>query len=374
LLSAFTATILIFGLLTRPSQAEILHSTISTPSTTASCLLNIGVCPAVTDPNPIPPPDPTPVDPNAPPSTDTTAPVASLTDPSPMLAGGTVLSAQTVSIAGLVSDDNLASFVLALNGTVLQQGSAMTDKMVAINTTWNVSTPNVVPSGIYTVTLDATDVALHKTHDEKTIVVDNDGPTVAVTGGDTIIKSGSISPTTVADDPRGIATYAWTQAASDLTQLTFDPTVSEPTFTPTVEGSYTFSVDVADGLGNVTTKTFAFGYAKALETVPLPTAQDPTEGLVDQSPSTVVVPPTAVSPTARSAQDVIPAGNDTGVLGATVDTSDKATATAAAVATIAPTSAGWSIFGLLWYWWLAIIAVVISAWVFVKRRVASVVV
>ncbi|HEY8886806.1 MAG TPA: Ig-like domain repeat protein [Candidatus Microsaccharimonas sp.] len=352
---------------TRSSQAELLNSGAPVTTTLTSCLLNIGVCPAVTDPPPAPPADPAPVDPNAPPSTDITKPAVALNDPSPALAGG---NTQTVTLTGMVSDDNLASYSLALNGNVIQQGSDMTEKMVAINVPWSVSTPFIVPSGDYVVTLDATDKAGNTSHDEKTVVVDNDGPTVTLTGGDTIIQGGSISPTTTADDPHGIATYAWTAGDKNPATLTFDVAAPEPTFTPSIEGSYTFYFTVTDGLGNTTTKPFTFGYAQELAPVPLPTTQDPTDALVDQTPSTPLITPTRPHPTLQSGQDAPLTNNDSGVLGSTASGLGDLTP-AKTIATIAPTGSGWSIFGVLWYWWLVIAGIIFVATFLIKRQIVA---
>lgn len=374
-------TVLTSGFLSRPTQAEFLN----TVTQSVGCLLNIGVCPP-----------PTTGDgdsdsgssggngqgdttgqtgnggsgdtgtsggsSNTPPPDDTTKPSVAV-NADPTLAGGTT---QVINITGTVLDDNLASYSLAINGTVAQSASDMTDTQASINIPWNVRTPNVVPSDTYLITLDATDKAGNTAHTEVSVEVDNTPPTVTVGGGDIIVKSGSISPTTTADDTHGIASYSWTADADNPAVLDFDATVAEPTFTPSVEGPYVFYLAVADGLGNVTTKQFAFSYAKELETVPLPTAKDPTDTLVDQSPSTVAVATKNANPTVLSARDEIPASDDTGVLGSTVTAPGDIPPTTT-VATIAPTTGGWSIFGVLWYWWLVIIGLLISAWVVIKK-------
>jgi hypothetical protein len=367
LLGATFVAVFSFSMFTRSSQAELLNSGTPITTTLASCMLNIGACPAATDPPPAPPADPAPVDPNAPPPTDITKPAVALNDPSPALAGG---NTQTVTLTGMVSDDNLTSYSLALNGNVIQRGSDLTDTMVAINVPWNVSSPFIVPSGNYLVTLDATDKAGNTAHDEKTVVVDNDGPTVTLTGGDTIIQSGSISPTTTADDPHGIASYSWTADDKNPATLTFDATAAEPTFTPSVEGSYKFYVTVTDGLGNTTTQSFSFGYAQELATIPLPTTQDPTDALIDQSPSTPLVTPTRTNPILQSGQDAATSTDNSGVLGNTT-TGPGQLSPAKTISTIAPTGNGWSIFGVLWYWWLVVAGIIFVATLLIRRQILA---
>jgi hypothetical protein len=367
LLGATLASLITFGMFTRSAQAEILNPVTQTPSTIASCLLNIGVCPPpITDPNPTPVTNPVSNDPNPTPPTDPTPPKATVSA-APTLAGG---ASQVVTITGNVSDDKLSSYVLKVNGTVLQQASSLTEKSVDISATWNVSTPNIVPSGIYTITLDATDKEGITATATTIVTIDNDGPNVTVTGGDTIIKSGPISPTTVADDPHGVAFYAWTAAPSNPGVIKFNTMVAEPTFTPTVEGTYSFTLIVTDTLGNFTPKTFSFSYAKELAKVPLPTTQNPTDALVDQSPSTPTIAPASIQSPSQSRQDTIVTADNSGVLGSTSTTPVLAPPTGT-VASIAPTDSGWSIFGILWYWWLVIISVLYVAWLMVKKFVAK---
>jgi hypothetical protein len=336
----------------------------------AGCLLNIGTCPPPTQTDPTTPTGPgsgtNPTNPNATPSNDTTPPsVAVSADPA--LAGGTT---HTINITGTVIDDNLASYSLAINGNVAQAETNTTQTNVSINIPWSVSTPNVVPSGLYLITLDATDKAGNPMHKEISVEVDNTPPDVKVDGGDVILKSGSISPTMTANDTHGIASYTWTADAKNPAEINFDHTIAEPTFTPTVEGSYKYYVDVTDGLGNVTHSQFNFSYAQELATVPLPTMQNPTDALVDQSPSTLAVTPVSLNPTTQSGPDAMTASADSGVLGNTI-TAPEQTPPAAAVASIASTSGGWSIFGLLWYWWLIIIGVLFVDWFMLKKLVIS---
>ena len=360
LLGALLTTVLTSGLLTRPTQAEFLNLK------EVGCLLNIGVCPPpAEDPDEEIPGEEPAEEPEEPtPSDDATLPTATV-NVDPALAGG---NTQTVIISGTVADENLASYTLALNGNVVQQANDLEGQSVDVTASWSVTNPNKVPSGMYTITLDAFDDAGNTVRAQVTVEVDNDGPAVKVGGGDVIVRSGSISPSMTAEDVHGVASYQWVAAEGNPAVLEYDVTAKEPTFTPTVEGSYVYTVTVSDGLGNVTPKTFRFDYQRQLETVALPTTKNPADNLVVQNPSI----PAAVSntPTVRSSRDEITSSDDAAVLGNTVMTAGASTP-AITTAAIAPTGNGWSIFGLLWYWWLAIIGGLFVAWLLLKKFVVS---
>jgi len=365
--------ILAASMFTRPTQAEFLNS----PAQALTCVLNIGNCktadtipPDVTPPD-VTPPDTTPPDTTPPPDTappDTTDPTATVSTDT-ALAGGRI---GDVTITGTVADAHLASYSLAVNGVVAQQASDLTETTVDVTYVWSVSTPEWLESGIYTITLDATDTAGNTAHSETMVEVDNDGPTASVSGGGIILKEGSITPDVTASDPHGPLEYKWTASTDNPALLDFDASVSGPTFTPTVEGPYIFYLTVTDGMGNVSNDTFSFDYAQELETVPLPMIIDPTDKLTDDTPSTPTVIETRVSPMATRGRDEITASDDTGVLGSTVTAPSQIVPVHdIAATTITPTDNGWSIFGLLWYWWLSVIGVLIVVGIFVKRMVVT---
>ena len=363
------------GILSRPTQAVFL-------SRLVGCTLNIGVCPPPTendDPtnptgpsDPVEPTEPTdPTDPTEPtdpdetptPDEDVTIPTATVAV-DPVLAGGQL---QTVTISGIVADENLASYTLALDGNIVQQVTDITETELTISVPWSVATPNKVPSGIYTITLDATDRAGNTVRAEVQVEVDNDGPNATVTGGDTIIKSGSISPVVEAEDTHGVVSYAWTADTANPGAIEFDAAAEEPTFRPYFQGTYIFYVDIVDGLGNITTKTFSFGYAQQLATVPLPTTDDPNKQLADKAPS---VTPASSSPAIRSNRDEVISSDDADVLGNTVAISAQDPQNTV-VAAIAPTGNGWSILGILWYWWLLVVGALFAIWIGMKKLVLA---
>ena len=294
---------------------------------------------------------------------DTTNPTVAI-NTARTLAGGTK---NIVNLTGSVFDDNLASYTLAVkDGAILQQGTDLTDTNISINVPWNVSTPLLI-SGPYIIILDATDKAGNTAHAETTVEVDNTGPKVEVSGGDIIIKSGSITPTIAATDPHEPLSYSWTTTDGNASVLNFDTKSSAPTFTPTVEGSYGYVVDVTDELGNVSKGAFHFTYAtQELTPVPLPIATDPTDLLIDTTPATPAAITTTVTPIATSNPDTIPSSDNTQVLGSAVVASNQ-NAGVKSTGVIAPTNSGWSIFGILWYWWLGVIGMLLVGWHFMKK-------
>jgi len=389
------AAILTSALVTRPTQAEPLFS--------GKCWLNIICIPADEDAKPgnddasKPPasgsadeqtdpaqdgtneggnggagegdasnPDDTqPVDNN-----DGAAPVVTLTanpayPKNAALAGGEYAN---VVLTGTVQDDSLASYTVTLNDVVVPQYSSDTPgtNSVNISVQWNVGGEDPVPTGTYVWKLTAKD-ASGRTADQPAVVtiqVDNTAPDMTITGGG-LIQSGSISPTVKAFDNEGngVEGYSWTAGKDNPAPLVFDRTAAEPIFNPKVKGTYVFYLTVQDGLGNAVTKPYTFDYAPILATIPLPTIQDPTLGL--NKPTGSDDAQTNVTPTIRGDQDQ-PSDENASVLGNTIAAAGQA-APATAASALTPTNSGWSIFGILWYWWAVVAGIMVSAWYFIKK-------
>lgn len=364
-------TLFTSGLFTRPTQAVFLNSLVG-------CMLNIGVCPAPTDPtNPETPNDPVlnpepgeddidpadpedPTDPGEEPVIDDTTPPTATVAVNPGLAGG---NTQTVLITGNVADENLSGYVLSLNGNVVEQVSETTETTIDISVPWSVASPNKVPSGIYTITLDVTDKGNNTFRAETTVIVDNDGPVVKVTGGNVIIKSGSISPSVEATDAQEGITYIWAADEANPGSVDFDSNAKEPVFTPYFEGTYTFYLTATDSLGNATVSEFSFGYARELAILPLP---------IIENLNNKVTPTTQTPAVTSASSNAIAKDTETKaeVLGSTVVTEGIVPVALPATA-ISPTTSGWSILGILWYWWLVVIAVIFAGWIGVKKLMLS---
>ena len=310
-------------------------------------------------------------DDTTPPENQNAAPV--ITSPlavSRTLAGGTSDN-RSVQITATVTDSDFDACQLSVNDVAITDASCMlrngTNDTYDLSYTWVVDSQ--AQSGNYVVSLTATDKAGGQSQPSSAnVTVDNTAPTVTIENGG-IIKSGSASPNVTATDDSGIGSYFWTASSSNPEKLDFDPTVKEPTFTPDIEGTYVFYVDVTDSLGNVSSQNeYDFGFKRDLETVPLPTTTDPTTALADQTPSTPAIVAASANPAIKSGRDEISTSDNSAVLGNTVTAPGQAPPTKT-VATITPTDKGWSIFGVLWYWWAVVIGIFFAGWVLLKRVV-----
>jgi len=303
-------------------------------------------------------------------TTDTAGPVISDFALSRAIAGGTQ---GLMSVTGLVTDPSLKHYDITITdsaGAQVQPPANFDDNISSPATVSFGFNAGVFPSDTYTVTLTATDAVGHQTFATGKVIVDNTGPTVVITGGNTIIKTGSISPTVTATDPNGISSYAWTSDVRNPDGQDLSYTIPEPTFSPKVEGTYRYYLTVTDGLGNVTANIlFTFGYAPELAAVPLPTI--PTDSLGDKLAGAATLFPAAVSSNAnpsRDAQNEAGASNGiANVLGNTIGNAPGQLSPTDGASVIAPTSGGWSILGVLWYWWIAVIAVLATATYFIKK-------
>jgi len=286
-------------------------------------------------------------------------------------AGGTAYS---VVVTANADDPNISQYKVVVTnsgGSIVAQSplTQVSGNPASILYAFDVTPAADFPSGAYTATLTVSDSLGNNTLTSGGFVVDNDGPVVVMTGGNTIIKSGSISPTVTATDPSGIASYSWTSDARNPDGHDLSYTIAEPTFWPKVEGTYRYYLTVTDGLGNVTANIlFTFGYSPELAVVPLPVI--PTDSLSDKLASGETLFPASVSPSASPSRD---AQNETGangianVLGGTIGNAPGQLSPNDGASVIAPTSGGWSIFGVLWYWWIGVIAVLGTATYFVKK-------
>jgi hypothetical protein len=286
------------------------------------------------------------------------------------LVGGTVPIA---ALVGTVDDAHLTRYEVTITDPSLNSVVAFSEDTTNTHSdvAYNFDATGL-QSGVYVVSLSGTDKAGHIGRVDVSIEVDNTAPSLDISGGDVIIKGGSITPEVTASDPHGVISYAWTSSPNNPGSIDFDPTVAEPEFTPTVEGSYSFALTVTDELGNTSSQSFEFGYAADLPPLPLPsqTQTNDTQG----SPDTPL--PAAVSPTANQTRDPreeTDSDNDgevSQVLGASNNVPGDPIVNANTAA-LTPTSSGWKILGILWYWWLVATGAVIAAWLLLKRFVVQ---
>lgn len=295
---------------------------------------------------------------------DTDSPVVIL-NASPVLIGGTT---PKTTITGRTTDDHRSEYTLEVtneDGDIVDSVSASldaTETTVDISHEWDATAQ---PSGLYTVTLSATDKAGRNAVVSVIIEVDNSGPDLVIEGSK-VIKGGSISPAVTTSDAHGIASYKWVADKTNSGPIIFDDSVKEPEFTPKIQGNYIFTLTVTDELGNSSSDDFEFGYATELETLPLPEATEKT------SPPNVpaAIPPSS-NPTRDPREDTEPDDKQSSQVLGTTSGSPSDPLAASNVAVLTPTDNGWSILGILWYWWLAAIVGVAAAWIALKRFLSS---
>jgi hypothetical protein len=192
--------------------------------------------------------------------------------------------------------------------------------------------------------------------------IDATGPTVVIT--QSAYEGNTATPTvSVTDEP---LTFVWTTTASSRSVKISDPTLLRPLITFLQDGAYQFTLTATDAFGNSTQSTITMTYAAPfipgsgeplapIEAKPIefvdkvasaaPRVTQQATNLGDASTSYI---PT--EPTVRAAA--------TPAVPSTAGADDILTTTAA----VAPTAQGWKILGMLWYWWILIIAIVVTAW------------
>jgi hypothetical protein len=212
-------------------------------------------------------------------------------------------------------------------------------------------------------------------------VVDNTKPVVALVDYNAIANV--ITPNITVDDASLPLTYSWSpvnQASDDNVDISA-LNVINPEFTVNVDGTYSFELVVTDAAGNSTTQLFTFTYTTpAPEQEPV-TNDDEGDGNTDDDNNT------SGANTANAGgftgvdfnDGIVPEANDEDVLG--VESSDNAQsndeedAGGEVLGSTTEKSDGlWSPLGIVWYWWLLILAgtlVVLRLFVALVRRLRA---
>jgi len=225
------------------------------------------------------------------------------------------------------------------------------------NITYSLNTStDLFGDGQYIAKFTSWDQAGNPSISQVNFTVDNTGPVVTIADITAPITTGSVIPTVTATDVSAPLKYLWTANPTNLAVISFTDNIAQPIFTPTVAGTYNFTLLTTDALGNQTTKTFGFIY-----TPPVVTPNGTT-------PSAIVVTPQ-------------PTNNNLGapaVLGAqTTDTTQTPAADALGTPAVkgasdqlATTTPSSSSTGLAWYWWVLIVAAVVSFiwWLIARLR------
>jgi|GEM_PF-4355643 len=146
---------------------------------------------------------------------------------------------------------------VASHAFIVSQGSVS-----GTPTDWTWDTDGLA-SGTYSIKLSATDAA-GNTGESNTIeiTVDNDGPSLSIAPVLGTFTGGTVKPVVTANDPHGPITYKWelTDPSDDYEDIMSNDSVKEPTFSPTVAGTYSFTLTATDSLGNSSTEVFEFNW------------------------------------------------------------------------------------------------------------------
>lgn len=335
----------------RPTHAE---SFISSP-----CRFLILQCASPVPPTPLPEEDPVQ---NEEPVQEENPDAGEENEPQPEPAPGVTVTPRSETVMGGTKSVFTALIQIEGQRPVLYEVAIADSEGVVIFTkTYEVSEAEAeaifawdavnLPSGIYTITVGARDAQEQSGQAAPLFVtVDNDGPAATVTGGNIIINKGSLSPKVVLDNSDDVASSLWVASEFNARSV-FDPVVLQPFFTPSLEGTYIYYLTLTDALGNTSVLTFTFDYDEVLEPIIAPITP------IDITPNPGAITPVTriatVDPDLQKQARAEEEANTNSVLGATT------AATAAPPVDIAPvasTKSGWSILGILWYWWLVVIA------------------
>lgn len=168
-------------------------------------------------------------------------------------------------------------------------------------------------------------------------------------------------------------TYSWVVIAANGTRVTIDdPTVLNPLFTFLSDGTFKFQLTVTDSFGNTNDPIVELVITYFEPFTPGP--EKPIPPIVTPPPIDQYVPPAiALAEVKRTSAvgnsyvatlggEVAATNTDAAanVAGA-ADAQKDAPITNAAQA-VQPSTQGWVILGVPWYWWLLGIAIIITAW------------
>lgn len=243
------------------------------------------------------------------------------------------------------------------------------DLIVGETETTNLSAATAVPGdGDYVLHVWAVDVAGNAGSESTGLVTVDVTPPEVTVGPTYDIFDNEIQPDIMAGGDA--ASFAWTTSVSSEDVTISDPLVLRPTFTVHTDGTYEFTLTVKDAVGNETVKTFSFTYETPLPetintaTIPIVAEVTPFTDVTVTADTATAGGASAQSIVLRNANDGVPTED---VLGAQTKKNGEVLA-AETAAVIAPTTQGWKILGILWYWWALMIAAVVAIWWFLARR------
>ena len=286
---------------------------------------------------------------------DNTKPIVSFTSPTDFSTLFKVGPTVAVSAADTNGLKVLVMHVYNSSNALLSTcGSASALELAAGSMSCNLSG---LPDGTYSIKAGVNDVAGNNTTiSSGNFVIDGTAP--IVTFGKPIMNSltGSVTPVVNSGDA---TSYSWAAAGSNPAELNFTPTDKEPTFTPSVDGEYAFTLVAMDAAGNKSdAANFSFTYAAPVVLAPVVTTPAIAATVTAPAPAPAPLPQNLVAFAATPA-----ATNDTAVLGATTTKDAPAVAGAQTkkVAAIATNNDGNGLTAS-WYWLLAIPAAIGAGW------------
>jgi len=285
---------------------------------------------------------------------DRNAPTAHIDSPAHgSLFGG---STSNVTVSGTISDANITSYQYIVKNSADEEkfnSGVQPTSGGTVTYTWSTAG---LPSGTYSITLIATDVIGQQASAAITVTVDNDGPVVTISPDNADYIGSSVVPNVTALDDNGPLSYLWVADDSTYEDIISDPTIAEPTFTPTTAGTYTFYLTVQDALGNSTQQEFTFTWEPYI--APIPTDNTPVEevvALTSSSPVTTsgltITPFNSTSPQVLGTAAPISGNNDKD----SGKTKSTATAKNKEKEIAAPASDNFA-----WYWILLLVAVLVA--------------
>ncbi|HEY5695597.1 MAG TPA: Ig-like domain-containing protein [Candidatus Saccharimonadales bacterium] len=311
---------------------------------------------------------------------DTTGPTVQITNPIAGYVKG------VVTISGTVTDSHPDHYYLVVKdatGKVVAGPGTVNQKQVQ---DWQWDTTKL-PDGVYTIDLEARDALGNKgpqSTQTLNVTVDNTIPTAAIkltstatpSASTDMVFAGTITTSKVAA-LKQLELWIDSKDYGDITKVVDVTGNWNYTLVGGLDkGDHKVAVVATDLAGNVSVETIDSYVAVTVSGYVVP----PTEGKgiiatsIAPAPLPQVVTPVqptryyvaSVQPTrdtGNTANTVTPptsnTTNDKAVLGAESEKS-PATLSASTVQPIAPSSSGWTLFGIAWYWWLLLLALMIG--------------
>lgn len=254
-------------------------------------------------------------------------------------------------------------FATFTNGEMLTQGTLNADANALIF--------NAPADGSYTLTVWAVKEGEEPQYCNSAAIVLDTAPPVITNNGYTLDENNAIATPQLSTEETDL-TYSWFVNGLGADVTISDPTALTPIFTFLSDGAYNFVLTATDSLGNAATILLTITYQQPF--IPPTTNQPVIPEEAIPAPVEAYTPlEEAPSVTFRSAP--VPSGDgmlapevDASIFANTADGLEEVSGTEKEVAgAIVASKNGWNIFGLNWYWWVLIAAIIASAWLWLKR-------